>query len=105
MPISLAMARSVTPAVPWAAIWALATVLISSTVAWRTRSRRGGPSVVSVMLTAYGRVNNINNSEDHVRRDGRWRGTWGRARAIGMWWWGPAGGSGGRRGASWPALA
>src|ERR687896_1376759 len=74
MPISLAMARRVTPAVPSAAICALATDLISSAVAWRTRSRLGNRSAVSVMLTAYGRVNVVNNSEvcsDRERDDGR----------------------------------
>jgi hypothetical protein len=63
MPISRAIARRVTPAAPSAAICALATALISSTVAWRTRSRRGTRAAVSVMLTAYGRVNTVNNSE------------------------------------------
>src|SRR4029453_7348238 len=69
MPISRAMARRLTPAVPSAAICALATVLISFTVAWRTRSRRGSRGAVSVMLTAYGRVNSVNNSEAWCRRE------------------------------------
>src|SRR5918999_1626172 len=64
MPISRAIARNVTPAVPSAAICALATALISSTVAWRTRSRRGEVAAVPVvMLTAYGIVNAVNNSD------------------------------------------
>src|SRR5829696_6392310 len=75
MPISRAMARRVTPAVPSAAICALATALISSTVAWRTRSRRVNRVAVSVMLTAYGIVNSIHNSEvplggDHMHGSG-----------------------------------
>jgi hypothetical protein len=32
-------------------------------VAWRTLSRRGARAAVSLMLTAYGRVNDVNNSE------------------------------------------
>src|SRR5215217_1495660 len=75
MPISRAMARRVTPAVPSAAICALATALISSTVAWRTRSRRDNRVAVSIMLTAYATVNNIHNSEvpsggDHMPGSG-----------------------------------
>jgi hypothetical protein len=37
-------------------------------VAWRTRSRRDNRAAVSVMLTAYGRVYSIHNSEAYSRR-------------------------------------
>src|SRR5919204_6578956 len=61
MPISRAIARRVTEAVPSAAICALATVLISATVARRSRSRRVAPT--AAMLTDDTLENTIHNSE------------------------------------------
>src|SRR4029450_1256690 len=99
MPISRAMARRVTPAVPSAAICALATALISSTVAWRTRSRRDNRVAVSVMLTAYGIVNTINNSEASSGEEI----SCARAGTTCTWWSGPAAPPAAPWSASWAA--